>query len=141
MKKDKSSLKKFRVIHPLINDYGDDDNMCIIIQSPIRNDLMFCICSSGGGWEHVSVSLKSKKMPTWNEMCFIKDLFWEKNEAVIQIHPPESEYINNHSSCLHLWKKIDFEMPLPNPLMVGLKELNIKTNSDMEACLQQEQER
>ena len=37
------------------------------------------LCSDGEGWEHVSVS-KTKNgkivIPTWIEMCRIKNLFW-----------------------------------------------------------------
>ena len=47
---------------------------------------LMVISSDGLGWEHVSISLKTR-CPTWPEMCFVKDLFWEKNEAVMQLHP------------------------------------------------------
>jgi len=56
-----------------------------------------------GEWQHVSVSLPNRT-PSWKEMCIIKDLFWDKDETVVQFHPPEKEYINNHPFCLHLWK-------------------------------------
>src|SRR3954463_731637 len=55
------------------------------------------------GWEHVSVSTR-RRPPNWQEMCFVKDLFWEPEECVVQFHPPRSEYINNHPHCLHLWR-------------------------------------
>src|SRR5574339_172672 len=43
-------------------------------------------------WEHVSVHIDSKdrvvdRCPTWQEMCFIKDIFWEKSDCVVQYHP------------------------------------------------------
>ncbi len=65
------------------------------------------IASDGMGWEHVSVSLTTR-CPTWEEMCFIKDLFWGAEACVIQFHPPESEYVNNHSFCLHLWRPTEY---------------------------------
>ena len=53
------------------------------------------IASWGCGWDHVSVApAKSNYTPTWDDMCAIKDLFFKDDEAVIQIHPPKSEYIN-----------------------------------------------
>lgn len=58
-----------------------------------------------GGWEHVSVSPCNRKRatpPTWAEMCEIKHMFFEDEEAVVQYHPPKSEYVNNHPYCLHL---------------------------------------
>jgi hypothetical protein len=55
------------------------------------------------GWEHVSISLVDR-CPLWDEMAFVKDLFWREDELVVQFHPPKAEYINQHSFCLHLWK-------------------------------------
>ena len=36
--------------------------------------------------------------PTWEEMCFIKNIFWEEEESAMQLHPPKSDYVNNHPS-------------------------------------------
>lgn len=82
--------------------------------------MLFCIVSDGMGWEHVSVSLKTR-MPTWTELQFVKDLFWEDEEAVIQIHPKKSQYVNNHAFVLHLWRPTEVEIPLPPSILVGLK--------------------
>jgi len=76
-------------------------------------------------WEHVSVSL-NKRTPNWVEMCFIKDLFWNDDEPVMQLHPRKADYINNHEHCLHLWKPANAEIPLPPTEAVGYKELNQK---------------
>jgi len=76
------------------------------------------IASDGEGWEHVSVSLPTRT-PNWKQMCFIKDLFWEKTDCVIQYHPPESEYVNNHEHCLHLWRPIEQTIPTPPSILVG----------------------
>ena len=56
-----------------------------------------------GGWEHVSISLLARRLPTWEEMCYIKDLFWDEEEEVIQLHPKKSEYVN-YVEALHLWR-------------------------------------
>lgn len=41
-----------------------------------------------GGYEHVSVSPKHKfKIPTWNDMCVLKDMFFNDEEEEYQIHP------------------------------------------------------
>lgn len=63
----------------------------------------FVIASNGGGWDHVSVSRKNK-MPTWDEMCAIKDMFFDPEEVAVRYHPKKSEYVNNHPYCLHLWR-------------------------------------
>ena len=78
------------------------------------------ISGSGLGWEHVSVSLQNR-CPNWPEMCFVKDLFWGDSEVVMQLHPAKSDYINIAKNCLHLWKPIDQEIPLPDSIMVGPK--------------------
>lgn len=71
------------------------------------------------GWEHVSISLIGKKRcPSWQEMCWIKDFFWDETETVLQFHPKASNYVNIHPYVLHLWKKrgVDHELP-PNILV------------------------
>ena len=55
------------------------------------------------GWEHVSIELYARRLPTWEEMCFIKDLFWDDEEEVVQIHPKKSHYVNL-TEALHLWR-------------------------------------
>lgn len=87
-----------------------------------RVDMTF-VASWGGGWDHVSVApLKANKIPTWEMMCKVKDIFFKPEEAVIQIHPPESEYVNNKPNCLHLWRSNNKEMLLPPSFMVGLRK-------------------
>lgn len=81
---------------------------------------LFAIASDQWGWEHVSVSRRDR-CPTWDEMCQVKALFWDADDCVVQYHPPASEYINNHPNCLHLWRKIQHEFPLPPSIMVGVK--------------------
>lgn len=73
------------------------------------------------GWDHVSVSCRNRP-PNWQEMAFVKDLFWEPEECVMQLHPPRSEYVNNHPYCLHLWKPTNQPIPLPPRGLVGLRD-------------------
>jgi hypothetical protein len=76
------------------------------------------ICSWGGGWEHVSVSLPNR-CPTWPEICLVKDMFWPEDQAVVQYHPRTSEYVNWHPFCLHLWRPINQAIPTPPAIFVG----------------------
>lgn len=87
---------------------------------PFESYTLQVIASDGEGWEHVSVSLNNRT-PNWREMCFIKSLFWEDEDCVVQYHPPKSEYVNNHDYCLHLWKPIGKEIPMPPSILVGYK--------------------
>jgi hypothetical protein len=71
------------------------------------------------GWEHVSVSLvRGSRCPNWDEMCFVKDLFWSEDEWVVQYHPAKADHINNHPGVLHLWKPVGVEIPIPPKEMV-----------------------
>lgn len=86
------------------------------------------IASDGLGWEHASVSLRGEmRCPTWEEMCIVKNLFWDEDDAVMQLHPPRADYVNNHRACLHLWRPNAYgvEIPLPDSLLVGFKGLRL----------------
>ena len=57
------------------------------------------------GWEHVSVAPTHQfTIPSWNDMCELKDIFFGDEEEVYQIHPSKSQYVNIKENCLHLWK-------------------------------------
>lgn len=97
----------------------------------IQRTWFFVIASDGAHWDHVSVSLRKyarnpvsshqmERTPTWEEMCWIKDLFWDKEQAVIQFHPPESEYVSIHDYVLHLWRPQQHEVITPPPELVGI---------------------
>lgn len=58
------------------------------------------------GLEHVSVSpFDETSVPTWADMCRVKDTFFLAEEAY-QIHPRESSRVNMRTNCLHLWRPI-----------------------------------
>jgi hypothetical protein len=84
---------------------------------PYKNHELFVIASHGGDWDHVSVSL-SNRCPNWNEMCHIKDLFFDQEDCVIQYHPPRSNYININPYVLHLWRPHKESIPMPPEIYV-----------------------
>jgi hypothetical protein len=93
---------------------------------PINQIYAFCIASDGEDWEHVSITLSTRKgkinrCPNWEEMCTIKSIFWEDTDCVIQFHPPKEDYVNNNKYCLHLWKPISVTLPRPHYSLVGTK--------------------
>lgn len=77
-----------------------------------KKHVLFVISGNGEGWDHVSVSLPDR-LPSWNEMNFIKDLFFEEHETVVQFHPKKSQYVNVNPNVLHLWRKHGQEYELP----------------------------
>ena len=82
------------------------------------------IASADGGWDHVSVS-HSDHTPTWEEMDYIKRLFFGDDETVMQLHVPRSDWINNFPYCLHLWRPHDKEIPRPPAEFVGIPGIEL----------------
>ena len=74
---------------------------------------------SGPLFEHVSVSVDGAyRLPTWDEMCHVKNFFWLPEETVVQFHPKKSEYGNDNPMVLHLWKLVESDYILPNKKLV-----------------------
>lgn len=108
-----------------IRGWPSGDKTCGIFVLPPHHTLpLKVIASSDLGWEHVSVSTESR-CPTWEEMCYAKSLFWDAEDTVMQLHPPQSDWVNNHPYCLHLWRPVDVDLPLPPSFMVGFKEIGV----------------
>ena len=101
-----------------IPEDGNNGAFLVVLKDGQR---AWCIASDGEGWEHVSVTMHGRKArcPTWAEMCQVKDLFWGPEDAVFQLHPPHSEYVNTHPLCLHLWRPIGITLPRPPRHLVG----------------------
>ena len=76
---------------------------CAIMDLPSGMRCALVVGENEEGWEHVSVELSARRLPTWEEMCFIKDIFWDEEEMVVQIHPKQSEYVDI-TEALHLWR-------------------------------------
>lgn len=72
------------------------------------------------GWEHLSVSMPSKT-PSWDQMCKMKDIFWNDDETCVQFHPKKEDYVNNHPHCLHIWKPVNEKLPIPPSILVGFR--------------------
>lgn len=80
---------------------------------------LLIVASDGMGWDHVSVSL-ANRCPTWEEMEYVKHIFFREGETAMQLHVPVSDHINCHPYCLHLWRPQNAEIPRPPAIMVGL---------------------
>jgi hypothetical protein len=119
MKQNNLDIEQYRIrVGPMASDSSMGNNGVFAIPGP-RGLKLICVASDGLGWDHVSVERLtgsysiSKKPPYWNEMCFIKDIFWDPEEAVIQYHPRHSKYVNLHPGVLHLWKPQNEALPEP----------------------------
>ncbi len=115
--------EKYRITDHLLllsSDSSYENNGAFKIPLSQRS-IAFCIASDKMSWEHVSVHVmtgKIERVPTWNEMCKIKDLFWSESDCVIQYHPPKSVYVDTHKFCLHLWRPMHTDIPIPPTYLV-----------------------
>ncbi len=119
MRRSLTEYVEFRRVRsgPLKSTKADGLNGFFFIQ---HNEVILKVMSSDGSdwdmpgepWEHVSVSAEGR-CPTWDEMEYIRNLFWLPEEIVIQFHPPKSKHINFHQHCLHMWRPKTTVIPLP----------------------------
>jgi len=95
-----SKRQKISKSHPAHDtSYGNNGYFNLIyINKKNRRKIKLFICASDGlDWEHVSVSVVNKqRCPTWDEMCFVKSVFWSPEDTVIQYHPAEKDYVIFH---------------------------------------------
>ena len=114
----------------------ENNGVFIIPHIKIYGYFYCAIASDGEGWEHVSVTLRDnrkrvtkevKRSCTWLEMCCVKSMFWDDEDAVMQIHAPMSEWVSTHPYCLHLWKPTKGEFPRPPQILVGIPGDNVQS--------------
>jgi len=111
------NIEKFRVTYGRFGSTKFDGfNGFFFI--PYAGEILKVMMSDMMGWDHVSVSYENR-IPGWKELHWVKRLFWDDEETVIQIHPPESRYINRCEYCLHLWRNQNQEIELPPREMIG----------------------
>lgn len=125
---------RVRIATPSIDPkYCSDDSWGFngMFRLPLHSETVRCVASDGTDfaedkwkWQHVSVSIEyDKRPPKWNIMCWVKDLFWEPEDWVVQFHPAKSQYVNYHPGCLHLWRPLKEHLPTPLAIMVGPKRV------------------
>lgn len=117
-------IERFRVVHGELASGPGTNWGCFAVN--YRNRVCLNVISSGSdseyGWEHVSVSVSGEqRLPTWDEMAFVKELFWDDEETVLQFHPKRSEYVNYHKYVLHMWRKNGVDHETPPAILVGPK--------------------
>lgn len=101
---------------------------------PFQQFELRCIASDGAGWEHVSVSL-AHRCPNWQEMSFVKGLFWDDTDVVVEFHPAKANYVNCHPTTLHLWRPIRRVIPQPPAILVGPLASEVKDDGTVRISL------
>ncbi len=103
---------------PMASAEGYGMNGAFILPSPNGGRLVLVI-SDGSGWDHVSVDHRdggadgNSRCPTWEEMCYVRQLCFLDDEWAIQYMPPASDNINVHPYTLHMWRPQGVEIPKP----------------------------
>ena len=97
---------------------GDETCGAFDIPSPTDRQAMCVIASSGEGWEHVSVSRRTR-CPNWTEMEHVKRMFFKDDETAMQLHVPPSDHRCLHPYTLHIWRPTDREIPRPPGILVA----------------------
>lgn len=83
------------------------------------------------GWEHLGVSFKNK-IPSWECMQEMKELFFYDDEECFQLHPKADNYVNNNEYTLHIWRPVEGMKQIPPSILVGFRPNHI--DEDMEAA-------
>lgn len=129
MRPESSHINQYRNrTHPI---YKSDDSLGMtgFFVIPLNGHTFALIIASEGEavmpWEHVSVRIGDmhknrmrERVPTWAEMCVVKDIFFSPEECVMQLHPPQSQYVNTHPCVLHLWRPLNEDIPQPPKVAV-----------------------
>ncbi len=116
------------------NIIGDSTHLTVQIRAtysdPLTRKQYWCKFTKAEGWEHLTVSGKNK-VPDWDVMCSVKEIFWEDEECCIQYHPRKSEYVNNNEHCLHIWRPDYIDIPEPPSLLVGIKGMSSQDTQEV----------
>lgn len=121
MKQNNEAVERYRVRGGRMgSDPSYGNNGAFVISCPATRRKLSIVASDQEGWEHVSVHISNRPndTPTWVEMSFAKELFWQDEEWVVQYHPAKSAYVNCHPGTLHLWKPLNETIPTPPTDMV-----------------------
>ena len=98
------------------SDKSYGNNGLFVVPVP-GEDAVFCIIASDSmGWDHVSIHVEIatiENTPTWAEMSYVKNLFFQPGECVLQYHPAQADYVNCHPHTLHLWRPQNEVIPRP----------------------------
>lgn len=106
-------MERYRTPHPVTGELGDERNGLFIVKAMGLK----MICSVGMGWEHLSVS-RSSRVPSYDDLVWCKNQFWDPEDCIMQLMVPASEHINVNNNTLHLWRPLNEKIPRPPWIMV-----------------------
>jgi hypothetical protein len=69
-------------------------------------------------WLHSSMAARGR-VPTWEELKFLKIWLISDDRAAYQVLPRADRYVNVNPYVLHLWSVVDGDEPLPDFVREG----------------------
>jgi hypothetical protein len=98
----------------LASDTSDGNNGAFVFPPQLTpfSCTLFVVATDVGGWDHVSVHAKGR-CPSWKEMQWVRELFFQDDEWAVQYSPAKSEHINKHEYTLHWFRPQQEKLPLP----------------------------
>lgn len=81
-----------------LRHYRKPDGQSVCLTVGIHDD--------GKRWPHVSLT-HPRRIPLYEELMTVKDVFIGRDLQAIQVHPPRSRHVNIHPHCLHMWACLD----------------------------------
>jgi hypothetical protein len=129
-RKPSRQLERCRIVSgPIKSDasYGNNGafEIHVAAEGGALDTILCVVASDGGDWDHVSVHAIGgngyARCPTWEEMDYVRLLFFHPEEWVIQYHVPTDRNINVHKYTLHMWRPQGEKVPIPPSWMVGPK--------------------
>jgi hypothetical protein len=88
------------------------DGVCLINRDDLKVIVSLEGKDDGCTWLHASCS-RQDRMPSYGDLCLMKDTFIGPQRKAVQIFAPRAEHVSIHSFCLHLWCCLDRD-PLPD---------------------------
>lgn len=93
-----AEAERYRVAGPVGTNYGS-----FRVPNRCGAGHLNVLISEGLGWDHVSVSTPTR-VPNWQEMNNVAELFFKDDECLMQLRVPKSEHVNVHNYCLHWFR-------------------------------------
>ncbi len=75
----------------------------LIVYGSLKNCSVMWGRKEGGLYDHVSIS-PTNRIPTWNELCKVKDMFFKDDEECYLVFPKKEQYVNLDKYCMHIWR-------------------------------------
>lgn len=126
MKQFNEILKDSRILKVFKNIETDKvSKLKVEVRSIKQSDKALVSLTSIAGWEHLSVSFKNK-IPSWECMQEMKELFFTDDEECFQIHPKADNYVNNNEYTLHIWRPVEGMNQIPPSILVGFRPNHVE---------------